>query len=1266
MNQHELTSELVLDAICVAFEQSLQRGEAASIEGYLTAHPAVDQRKLVQQLILLELEYLAKQDQLPEAELYIKRLPQHRAAIEAIFEAVKRGTVDQTGLHQPTEKPGEAIDPYRLLEQIGEGGMGVVFMAEQTKPVRRKVALKIIKPGMDTKQVIARFEAERQALAMMDHPNIARVLDAGSTESGRPYFVMELVRGIPITEYCDQNKLPTNERLELFVNVCQAVQHAHTKGIIHRDIKPSNVLVTHHDGVPIPKIIDFGVAKATNQQLTERTLFTAFAQMIGTPLYMSPEQAEMSGLDVDTRSDIYSLGVLLYELLTGTTPVDKKRMQTAAFDEIRRLIREEDPIKPSTAISTLGEEAKSISMRRGTDANKLRQSLTGELDWIVMKALEKDRTRRFQTANDLAEDVQRHLAGETVEACPPTFGYRMKKLTTRYRTQVAVAATFLILLIGSSLLAWGLYAEASKATRIAEGATLREQTAKHEAIELQKEAIAQRNRAEENLRKAENASNEWRKTNYLYNLTRAAAAHHDGTNSDVMGYLTKCDPLSRNWEWHWLNNMSAGGFRKVNLEGTPDVQRFAISPDGTKLAVVDLSSVLRIHSFPSGELIWSDATGVSQPRYVEWSPDNLHVAIASAHFVAAGQAAIWNISTRTKVWMIDDGRAAPQVAFSPDRKHFAVSRGLHASMEYWRLGDEKYVWTQQLSWAPQIVFSPDGHRLYISELSSDNPNARSILSCREVDAPATVLWKKNRDQCSMVARSADGETLFTNGPNNTIVQWDAATGDRLPSTFPSGNTKGCIVLITEPTGRFLCSANRYDGVIHDLKTKTVVRTDGAIDGVFTPDGKHAITAYRHAHGLRILDLVPPKSHLELGGHEDVVKCGFLSNGGSHFYSASSDGTLRQWDLRDGLELRLQSHPASLYACAVSPGGDYYAVGGADGLRLIDSATDKSVAEWSKEKVGTIFWIDFSADGRRIAAAGKPGVARVWDVETRALVGSYEVTGSDIDGLAFCATDGQKLAILPRRTKELIVWGPESSPRTLTLSTTSGFARDAKWCASENLLAVGNAAAVEIWSLDSNERIAVLHGHDNVVTAVCFNKDGSRLFSGSRNGVLKAWDVESREQLLSIRAHTPIATAMARERGIETIVWNEAEKSIITCGGDGKVKTWESSLPSRELDKRRRLIEIARKTVDELYGKSSKQADVLRALNQDQQLTDEVRSLARQIINVRKDRPSAPLGSSGSALDHSTTFSNKRDVFIAGRAALMGYLKTLWADLSPND
>src|SRR6185436_2166077 len=386
---------------------------------------------------------------------------------------------------EPEIPETKCIGPYKLLQKLGEGGYGVVYMAEQEEPIRRRVALKIIKLGMDTKNVIARFEAERQALALMDHPNIARVLDAGATETGRPYFVMELVYGVKITDYCDQNRVSMRERLELFVEVCNAVQHAHQKGIIHRDLKPSNIMVTMHDGVPVPKVIDFGIAKATEQRLTDKTLFTSYAQLMGTPAYMSPEQMELSGLNLDTRSDIYSLGVLLYELLTGRTPFDTTDLLKLGVDELRRTVREREPLSPSAILQTLNnEELTKAAVRRHVEPPRMVSQLRGDLDWIVLKCLEKDRTRRYATANALAMDIQRYLHEEAVLARPPSRLYRLQKLVRRNRLVVLAGMTTAIALLLGTIVSTLLFIKEREALHSAVVARRQAETASAKEAEL--------------------------------------------------------------------------------------------------------------------------------------------------------------------------------------------------------------------------------------------------------------------------------------------------------------------------------------------------------------------------------------------------------------------------------------------------------------------------------------------------------------------------------------------------------------------------------------------------------------------------------------------------------------------------------------------------------------------------------------------------------------------------------------------------------------
>jgi serine/threonine protein kinase/Flp pilus assembly protein TadD len=508
------------------------------------------------------------------------------------------GRLAATVDHPAGERPGTMIGPYKLLEQIGEGGFGAVFMAEQQQPVRRKVALKVLKPGMDTRHVVARFEAERQALALMDHPHIARVLDGGEAASGRPYFVMELVRGLPMTDYCDQNHLGVRERLELFVDVCQAVQHAHQKGIIHRDLKPSNVLVTLHDGTPLVKVIDFGIAKALGQQLTDKTLFTGFAQMIGTPLYMSPEQAALSNDDVDTRSDVYSLGVLLYEVLTGTTPFDQERLKKAGYDEMRRIIREEEPPRPSTRISTMGQAATTASAQRCSDPKRLSQLFRGELDWIVMKALEKDRNRRYESPSAFAADVRRYLSDEPVQACPPSAWYRFHKFARRNRTALAVSG--LVVFCLAVLLAGGGWFLRERAER--EAALNREEN------RLMDEAddLARKEQYSEALARVERADKLLKSAGRTDCPPRLVAMQQE------LGMAQRLDDIYRELDFHFGWEQGARFGREQDARFARAFQEFGIDVDALEPA--ECVELIRAHGIHQALVRALDAWAVLRRR----------------------------------------------------------------------------------------------------------------------------------------------------------------------------------------------------------------------------------------------------------------------------------------------------------------------------------------------------------------------------------------------------------------------------------------------------------------------------------------------------------------------------------------------------------------------------------------------------------------------------------------------------------------------------
>jgi serine/threonine protein kinase/WD40 repeat protein/gas vesicle protein len=722
-------------------------------------------------------------------------------------------------IDQPAgEGPGSVIGPYKLLEQIGEGGFGVVYMAEQTQPVRRKVALKVLKPGMDTRQVVARFEAERQALAIMDHPHIAKVFDGGVTRSGRPYFVMELVKGIPLTDFCDQHQLTPRQRLELFVPVCQAVQHAHQKGIIHRDLKPSNVLVSRHDTTPVVKVIDFGVAKALGQELTDKTLFTGIAQMVGTPHYMSPEQAGMSDLDVDTRSDVYSLGVLLYELLTGTTPFTKERFKQAAYDEIRRIIREEEPPKPSTRLSESKDALASISAQRHTEPAKLTSLVRGELDWIVMKALEKDRNRRYESANGFAADVQRYLADEPVLACPPSVGYRLRKLVRRNKGPVLAVTLVVLALVGGIVgTTVGMLRAANEASQ------------KNQALEDRTAALTS---AEEQLFKAL--------------VQRARAERSSGSVGQRFEALKLIQKAARTRITPELRAEAAAALIRPDVEVVHEWEACpegflgipAFDADFMRYARFDKQGEITVCRRTNGpEEILARLRSPGGPIAVgPWmSPDGRYLAVGyrgGAH-AGAAEVRVYRLegSRVEDAFLVPEGIHEWALAYRPDSRQVAIG---HANgwVSVYDLERGVRVQRLQIGVSPLcLAFHPRDSRLTVATVNA----VRLFDVDKEKELPALRHAVSVR-RIESLAWHPDGVRLAVACLDRKIYLWDTRTATEV-MTLVDGHEGN--VLAFHPAGDLLLSTNYfYQSRVWDVATgRQLLQTPTAIGQQFSRDGR---------------------------------------------------------------------------------------------------------------------------------------------------------------------------------------------------------------------------------------------------------------------------------------------------------------------------------------------------------------------------------------------------------------------------------------------
>ena len=1071
---------------------------------------------------------------------------------------------------QPLERPGTQIGPYKLIEQIGEGGMGAVWMTQQQEPIKRLVAVKLIKTGMDSAQVIARFEAERQALAVMDHVNIARVLDAGTTPAGRPYFVMELVRGQSITQYCDEHHLTPRQRLELFIPVCQAVQHAHQKGISHRDRKPSNVLVALYDGRPVPKVIDFGVAKAAGQTLTEKTLVTGFGAIVGTLEYMSPEQAEVNQLDIDTRSDIYSLGVLLYELLAGTTPLERKQVNKSGILEALRIIREEEVPTLSNRLSTT-EELSAIAANRGLEPAKLRALVRGELDWIVMKCLEKDRNRRFESASALAADVQRYLHDEPVQACPPSLGYRLMKYARRNKRALATATLLGVMLF------------------VAAGAVFAS-------------ALLAKKELEFNL--------------YLRNIPLAQVEAKFFNWGGVEDLLTDCPERLRGWEWNYLKRLPDAPLAEATAPVTGGISAnldLGFSADGQFLAGPGPDNTLTVWNLATG--IQTPLKGHSKPiRCVAFRPKGGRLLVSAD---TDGMVRFWDPEAG---WEVRELKAHAKeivgMTFSPDGKLLATI-GADEKVRLWDVATKmkrfefRTTFRDQARMLRRAAFSPDG-QLFAWGSEGNSVTVWDLVT----DQPKQTL-EGHDNLVFIVAFNPTGDRLVSVSWDLTAKVWDLTAGGRELFRV-RGHAGAAWAVEFSPDGALLAVAGRIADPavkLYDARTGTLVHTlvghatrVGCV--AFHPDGKR-LASCSIDQTVRIWELDRGKEVLTLRGHSDLITRVLFDPKGRWLASSSDDGQLRVWDgtppgnapVRPCVTLR--GHTRQVFGVAFRP----------DGEELVSASQDQTVRVWNVDTarevrtlVGhtdTVFTVALGGDGLLVSGS-YDGTTKVWDARKGALVQTLErPEEARARGLAR-SPDGQQVitsSITP--PFQVRLWDVRQGENGLQLvkrlpplvghngpAFGVAFSPDGKWVASagtdtqvilsetatgkkkfsltkprsrvrnwavafhpldgRHLAAGCSEKQVMIWDwVDLQQEPRTLTGHTNDVYSVAYSADGRWLASASWHEVI-IWDVPTGKEIRRLGGFPGL---------IWSVAWQPQGKWLAVGGGRegmGNIELWDMS------------------------------------------------------------------------------------------------------------
>lgn len=1074
---------------------------------------------------------------------------------ESFLESPAAPLID-TSAEPNTEQPGEHIGPYKLLELIGEGGMGTVWMAQQTEPLKRTVALKVIRAGMDSKAVIARFDAERQALALMDHPNIAKVLDAGAAMSGRLYFVMELIKGLPITKYCDEHHLTPRQRLELFVPVCQAIQHAHQKGVIHRDLKPSNVLVTPYDGKPVPKVIDFGVAKAAGQSLTDKTLVTGFGNIVGTLEYMSPEQAEINQLDIDTRSDIYSLGALLYELLVGSPPFSRKDLEHAGMLEMLRVIREQEPTKPSVKLST-AEGLPTLADNRGTEPAKLTKLVRGELDWIVMKALEKERGRRYETANDFAADIGCFLHGDPVLAAPPSAGYRLRKFLGRHRGPVTAAATIAVILLagifGTSLgwreaLSQRDYAESERLK--AENSACEADSERKKAQDSAREASAQRVRAERQL-----AFSEFRQ--YLLQFRQAEAAIERRHMHTARELLNECDPKLRGWEHGYLLRQT---LPRLDLGShTARVSSVAISPDGMRIA-----SASGQHGISGEVKVWNAATGhelltlrghLNLINGVAFSPDGKRIVSGSYDRTVK----VWDAATGQEMLILKGHDLVTSVAFSADGKQIA-SGSEDKTVKIWdaSIGQEVRTLKGHTHQVASIAFSTDSKRIVSGSGESGNNFGEVIIWDAATGQETTTLKSRG----AKVAFSDDGKQVLSwESGNNVVKVWDAATGQEVST------------LRLTPTVAKVSAINGQEF----LKMPQKGHTHRVACVAFSQDGKRIVSGggyLGHSGEVKVWDVATGQELLTQKGHDLVTSVAFSADGKR---IVSVDGTVKVWDIAtEEPVLTLKGHDGGVGCLAFSP----------DSQQVASGSGDKTVKVWNAvtgREMLTLKWhtsavkcVAYSPDGKRIISGSFDQTIKVWDASTGQDVLTLKGHTSGVSSVAF-SNDGKRILSGSGDgiRGEIKIWDAATGGEILTWK---GHTRGVKSVAfspdGQRVVSGGWGQTVKVWDATTGKEVFTLKGHANSICNVAFSPTGKRIISGANGGEtpakphkslpveIKVWDAATGQEIRTFFLNEYKGEVLAHSADGKRTLSGGARWGVVNDGIrppiGGEVKIWDAT------------------------------------------------------------------------------------------------------------